>query len=358
MNTPRLQHLSLSILLLSGAANAQFHDDFVGSKLDPAWTWSDPGNDCSYQLGSPPGRLRMIVPPGNDHTTGHAAPLYAGPMLTVPTTGDFTITTHVTVNYPTAPAAMESGLIIWQDSSNNLQFTRTNAYNSQNVLYYGNIANATTTFHGNVVLSANELYLRIQRSGSSFTSSYSTDGLAWTKAGSVNWNVTGTVNVGIATSFWLWFGTTNNPANGDYMFFDLAVPTASLQADRAGISVAAGGTIGLSLNLGNTRAGQSYLLVGSITGSRPGLIIPGGQRLPLNWDVLSDIMLANANLPGFFPGTAGTLDASGKASAQVIVPKAAAVPLTGVSFIFAGVSYPSVTAPLHPTNAVGVAIAR
>jgi len=347
----------LVLLAAAAALPAQFHDDFTAKTLATAWAWSDPGSDCSFQLGTVRGRLRMVVPPGNDHTTGHAAPLYAGPMLTVQTTGDFVITTHVAVNYPQSPAAMESGLMIWKDTSNNLQLKRTNAYNSQNVLYYGNIANSQTTFHGNTTVSAKELYLRIARTGADFASSYSLDGMTWTKVGAAKWSVTGTLNVGISTSFWLWWGSTTSPTTGDYLFFDLQQPKPELAADRAGFSALGGGTIGLGLDLGATRAGHGYILVGSFTGSVPGTALPGGT-LPLNWDPLSDIMLANKNLAGFFPGTAGTLDSSGKAAAKVIVPAKAAVPLEGVSLRFAGVSYKSPTSLLRPTNAAAVAIAR
>lgn len=350
------KHLGPVLLLVVSALPAQFHEDFTGKTLDSAWTWSDPGNDCKYQLGALPGRLRMIVPPGNDHTTGHASPTYAGSMLTVKTSGDFIITTHVAVNYPQTPNAMESGLMIWQDKSNNLQFKRTNAYNSQNVLYYGNIGNSQTTFHGNITLSANMLYLRIVRSSADFTSYYSLDGKTWTKAGTVKWTVTGTLNVGISTSFWLWWGSTTNPTTGDYLFFDLQAPKSELAADRAGFSAQAGGTIGLNVDLGTARAKHSYILVGSFTGSKPGTPLPGGI-LPLNWDPLTDIMLANKNLAGFFPGTAGVLDANGKAAAKVIVPAQAGVPLEGFSLTFAGVSYQNPVS-LRPTNATAVAIAR
>ena len=287
-------HLVPFLLFVATALPAQFHEDFTGKTLDSAWTWSDPGNDCKYQLGAATGRLRMTVPPGNDHTTGHAAPLYSGPMLTIQASGDFVITTHVAINYPQTPNAMESGLMIWQDKSNNLQFKRTNAYNSQNVLYYGNIGSSQTTFHGNTTLSAKEVYLRIARSGADFTSYYSLDGKTWTKAGSVKWTVSGTLNVGISTSFWLWWGSTTNPTTGDYLFFDLQQPKPELAADRAGLSAVAGGTIGLNVDLGTTRAKHSYILVGSFTGNRPGTPLPGGL-LPL---VLHALIPLAQGIPG------------------------------------------------------------
>ena len=348
---------ALSLCLCSSLASAQFHDDFTGSKLDPAWTWSDPGNDASFKLGALPGRFRMIVPPGNDHTTGHRAPLYAGPMLTVPAKGDFTITTHVAVNYPPVPAAKESGLMIWKDRSNNLQFKRTNAFNSQNLLYYGNIANARTSFHGNIRLSANELYLRITRKGATFTAFHSLDGKNWTRDASVNWNVSGTLNVGIATSFWLWFGTNKTPATGDYLFFDLETPKATLSSLRAGISASGGGTIDLPMDMGVARAGEFYFLLGSLSGTKPGFKI-GNLTVPLNSDALTNLMLSLPNLPGLFPNTFGKLDSTGRGVAKLIMPAGLLTPLVGRGMSFAAVIFPPSLQTLHATTPVELAIAK
>ncbi|MEZ5988897.1 MAG: hypothetical protein R3F30_07195 [Planctomycetota bacterium] len=355
----RLLPLVLPAVALAGSAlPAQFHDDFTGKAPLTGWTWSDPGNDCKYQMGPLPGQLRMIVPPGNDHTTGHSAPLYAGSMLTVKATGDFVLTTRVTVNYPSSPAAMESGLMIWKDQSNNLQFKRTNAYNSQNVLLYGNIANSQTSFHGNVQVSANQLYMRIERSGTTFTASYGTDGKAWTKAGSVTWNVTGTLEVGLSTSFWLWWGSTTTPATGDYDFFDVSYPaTATMTADRAGVSAASGGAIGLAIDKGKASAGQVYLVLGSLSGSTPGIKLPGGKTLPLNFDPLFDLMVQLPGAAGLFPGTVGLLDASGQAKAQVLMPGTVLTPIQGGALRFAAVLFPPSIVPMDVTDLVVLGIA-
>ncbi|GEM_PF-5174712 len=64
--------LFLGVLFsLLSPTRAQFHDDFSTTKLSRTWTWSDPGNDSKFQVLSTQGLLRMTVPPGNDHTTGH-----------------------------------------------------------------------------------------------------------------------------------------------------------------------------------------------------------------------------------------------------------------------------------------------
>lgn len=348
---------AVSTALLSSPLLAQFHDDFTGTKPSPKWTWTDPGNDAKFQIGPLPGHLRMIVPPGNDHTTGHGPPLYAGPKLTVPALGNFTITTHVTVNYPLVPAAKESGLMIWKDRSNNLQFKRTNAFNSQNVLFYGNLGNARTTIPFNVRVSASSLYLRIARAGSKWSALYSVDGKSWIQVGSVTWNVTGPVEVGLATSFWLWFGNTRVPALGDYAFFDLGFPAKeTMSADRAGVSAAAGGTIGLAMNLGAARKGQVHLVLGSMAGSSPGIRLPGGALLPLNLDPLLNLMLAAPN-SALFQGTVGLLDAQGKGSARVILPPRILNSAFGRSMRFAAVIFPPRGA-WATTNAAELAIVR
>ncbi|HHI79420.1 MAG TPA: hypothetical protein ENK02_05530 [Planctomycetes bacterium] len=346
-----------SFLLLSSVSRAQFHDDFSSAKLSKAWTWTDPGNDSKFQVLPSSGILRMTVPPGNDHTTGHGSPLYAGPKLTVPVTGDFTITTHVTVNYPSVPTTMESGLMIWKDRNNNLQFKRTNGFANQNVLYYGNIANARTTFHGNKKISAKQVYLRITRVGDTFTSYYGTDGKTWSVGGKVVWKVSGTLGVGIATSYWLWFGSSRTPTTGDYDFFDLRIPSKeTMSADRAGISNLAGGKIALNMNFKAPRAGRAYLMLAGFSGMKPGIPLPGGKFLPVNFDALTNLSLLLAGNPGVFPGSVGLLDASGKASAGLILPASKLSGLVGKSLIFGTVLFPKGANPWEVSNGVAVAL--
>ena len=248
--------------------------------------------------------------------------------------------------------------MIWQGPSNNLQWKRTNAYNSQNVLLYGNIANPTTAMLGQVNVAANDLYLRIVRAGSTFTASFSLDGRIWTQAGAVTWPVAGVVEVGIATSYWIWFGTNTGPALGDYTFFDLEVPGATLVADRAGMPAAGGGSIGLLLNLGASHAGELHLVLGSLSGAVPGIPLPGGPVLPLNPDFLFDAMVSLQGAPGLFPGTFGTLNASGASTATVILPPALFAPFTGWSMRFAAIVAPPSLASFAVTNAVEVAIVQ
>ena len=76
-----------------------------------------------------------------------------------------------------------------------------------------------------------------------------------------------------------------------------------------------GGHIALNLNAGAAKGGRNYLLLGSVTGSSPGTLLPGGQAvLPVNWDFFTNIVLDMLNTP-IFQDFMGVLDADGKASA-------------------------------------------
>jgi hypothetical protein len=83
------------------------------------------------------------------------------------------------------------------------------------------------------------------------------------------------------------------------------------------ISQAGGGSAGWELMAGSSQAGQSYFVLGSISGTSPGFT-KNGIPVPLNWDAYSDITLELANT-AVLSNTFGTLDANGRASASLNV---------------------------------------
>ena len=99
--------------------------------------------------------------------------------------------------------------------------------------------------------------------------------------------------------------------------------TASLGTIGAGFSIATGGTQELRLAAGAARAGHLYLMVGSLSGTTPGLPIDSFV-LPLNFDVYSNLTLNSPN-SAFLPGSLGFLDGNGRASAAFTLPAAAPV---------------------------------
>ncbi len=105
-----------------------------------------------------------------------------------------------------------------------------------------------------------------------------------------------------------------------------------LSADGATISSSSGGTINFSLDAGAAHAYRQYFLVGNFTGTTPGMPLPGGGVLPLNYDAVLDFVRYNYGLP-MFTDFKATLDANGMSTATL---SAAALPLpAGLTLNFA-----------------------
>jgi len=86
-------------------------------------------------------------------------------------------------------------------------------------------------------------------------------------------------------------------------------------------SAGSGCNIDIYLDAGPAYAGRNYILGGSFSGARPGTPLPGGEVLPLNRDVLTDLILANLN-GVVFQNFSGTLDGDGRAVATLNIPGA------------------------------------
>ncbi len=87
--------------------------------------------------------------------------------------------------------------------------------------------------------------------------------------------------------------------------------TAFAKFQRASIS--SGVQQQIAVDMGPAHAGRPYLLIGSLSGTFPGLWA-GGLYVPLNWDGYMLTTLSGAAAP-LLPGRVGLLDASGQAVA-------------------------------------------
>jgi len=111
--------------------------------------------------------------------------------------------------------------------------------------------------------------------------------------------------------------------------------TAPLYSDLYAFDEITGGTAGFFLNAGDNNAARGYLVLGTVSGSSPGIMLPGGvATLPLNWDLFTSAILANLNSP-IFQDFMGTLDASGQASAQLLFPPAPGTAGLKLTFAYA-----------------------
>ena len=88
---------------------------------------------------------------------------------------------------------------------------------------------------------------------------------------------------------------------------DLAAAPAALSADTRGVSLTEGGQQTLSLEAGAEHAGKLYWVLGSATGTSPGMELLGA-KLPLVHDAYFDFTLKHPNSAALVH-TLGMLDA-------------------------------------------------
>jgi hypothetical protein len=132
--------------------------------------------------------------------------------------------------------------------------------------------------------------------------------------------------------------------------FDEFVSTHLLAADAFTLSAATGGEVNLSLSAGAENSGRIYFLLGSLTGTAPGLPLPGGKAtLPINMDLFSSIVWQNLNTL-FFQNFLGVLDISGEGTAvlDTLAPLPASV--VGVTMSYAYALYNPLDFASNPIN--------
>jgi len=90
----------------------------------------------------------------------------------------------------------------------------------------------------------------------------------------------------------------------------------TLGADTATLSASTGGEVNFILKGGVNNAYRDYLILGSLSGTSPGIPLPGGTSvIPLNWDYLTDYVIVQLNSIGFW-NFRNSLDPSGNRMAQ------------------------------------------
>ena len=90
-------------------------------------------------------------------------------------------------------------------------------------------------------------------------------------------------------------------------------------AGDASVSIAAGGTVDFALAAGAEHAGEIYIVLGSVSGTTPGIPVDGFV-LPLNPD---PYLLSTLGHGGFVQSGIGTLDGVGAAAAAFVLPPGA-----------------------------------
>jgi PQQ-like domain len=116
------------------------------------------------------------------------------------------------------------------------------------------------------------------------------------------------------------------------------VPEALLSGPNA-LGLSSGGTNVLTLSRPPAAAGQVYILLGSASGTQPGIPLDG-QLLPLVPDAYLTATLVSAN-QGPFKKTLGALDAQGQARMEIVLPSGLSSTLAGTLLSHAALSFSS-----------------
>jgi FG-GAP-like repeat/FG-GAP repeat len=120
------------------------------------------------------------------------------------------------------------------------------------------------------------------------------------------------------------------------------------------ISLAAGGTQTLSIDVGATRgAGKSYLVLGSLSGSTPGFAF-NNLLVPIKFDIYTSSLLTSINQIPLL-GALGALNTQGRGTAQFVIPAGFPAALAGLELTHAFITAdPVVQVPVFASNAVTV----
>jgi hypothetical protein len=120
------------------------------------------------------------------------------------------------------------------------------------------------------------------------------------------------------------FVTQDQPNNSvteagvDHFMVSRTLYDLTLWPDTYSFVLSEGCSITFYLDAGPEYAGRRYVLVGGVSGSYPGTVIPGGLTVPINRDWFTDYILDHLNSP-MFENFYGYLDGDGRATATLNV---------------------------------------
>lgn len=151
-------------------------------------------------------------------------------------------------------------------------------------------------------------------------------------------------------------GASNDDDNGSNAGAVYVFDAQPLSGNVSGVSVTSGGAQVMRLDAGHAFAGQPYLLAGSVTGTAPGLPIPGGWTVPLNNDAYLMHTITNLNAPPL-AGNLGLLNGFGHGSCTFGLPAGTNPAFVGITAHHAFVTIdPLVGVATFVSNALPVSI--
>ncbi|HVL93799.1 MAG TPA: LamG-like jellyroll fold domain-containing protein [Acidimicrobiales bacterium] len=163
----------------NGVFEGPFSDDFFGTTLDPRWRFVDPRGDVQLSLTGT--NARVAVPAGQTHD------LWTGrnfaPRLLQPVTN---VGFEVEAKYESLPdAAFQSqGIVAQQDLNNLVRADVTHNGTSTRIFAASMVSGTATTRISTTIAGTNPIWLRLSRSGDTWTVRWSSNGTTFTNMGS------------------------------------------------------------------------------------------------------------------------------------------------------------------------------
>jgi hypothetical protein len=112
-----------------------------------------------------------------------------------------------------------------------------------------------------------------------------------------------------------------------------------------------GESVQFTLNAGVAEAGKFYWVLGSFSGTSPGITFPGGATVPVNFDAYTKITIFKP-FAGIFTTFLGVLDGNGEAAASFNVPPGLDPDLIGLTLYHAFAASPTFGDADYASNAV------
>jgi len=225
--------ISTATFLLTVAAStsavAQFSDNFtIDTKLNSGWTLSEPNPLSSSTLNSS-GLTLTASGSGSDlwPLTNYKASLLLQPIAP---TANYTVTVDLS-GYDPKNSFSGAGIVLTQQTSgfnSSSEFERLEYANLDNVNGLYRTTNGASSEVATFA-AGTDTYLRLTKSGTSYTISYSTDGSTF-KTGALFTDTTPYTYIGLISSRWPDDGQTSVNNVADFKSFEVAQPSiASLQ---------------------------------------------------------------------------------------------------------------------------------
>lgn len=151
-----------------------FRDDFNGS-IDPAWAITRP--DAAY-YSTQPSELDLRASSGDLYTNSNNAKNVF--LVTTPTSGDFTVTLRVNSFAPPGATNAQIDLLAFDDDDNHVRVNYGHI-NGQRKIEFGKEVGQSPSFQETLLdFGSGPFFLRLTKVGTTYTESYSTDGVSFT----------------------------------------------------------------------------------------------------------------------------------------------------------------------------------